>query len=58
MQRRRRAVEAELGGERPGARLLVEALEIGTLMDEAARDERPQEVGFWGEIAGGSHEAG
>jgi hypothetical protein len=28
------------------------------LMDEAALDQRAQEVGFWGEIALGSHEAG
>lgn len=58
MERGRRAIEADIGGERPRSRLLVQALEIRALMDEAALDQRAQEIGFWGEIVRGSHEAG
>ena len=45
MQRRRRAVEADVGGERSRARFFVETGEIGALMDEPAVLHHAQEVG-------------
>ena len=45
MQRGRGAVEADVGDERSRARLLVEAGEIGALMDVAALLHHAQEIG-------------
>ena len=45
MQRRRGAIEADVGDERSRARLLVQTGEIGALMDETALLHHAQEVG-------------
>ena len=47
MQRRRRAVVADIGGDaRRFARQRVEAVEVGALVDEAALGQDVQEIGF------------
>ena len=52
MQRGRGAVEADIGDERPGTRLVVEPRKIGALMDIAALLHHAQEIGFWLERVG------
>ncbi len=52
MQRGSRAVEADIRGERPRARLVVEPAEIGTLMDIAALLHHAQKVGSGSERVG------
>ena len=42
----RGAVEADIGGDRLGAREFVERLRLGNLMDEAALDKLAQEIGL------------
>ena len=46
MEAVRSRVEADVGGDRPGARRVVKGLRVGTLMDVAALGERAQETGF------------
>ena len=45
MQGGRGAVEADIAGERPRSRLVVEPLEVGALMKESALLHGAQEVG-------------
>ena len=46
MQRRRGAIEADIGDERSRARLVVQTGEIRALMDETALLHHAQEIGF------------
>jgi hypothetical protein len=48
MQRRRRAIEADVAGDRRRVRQAIERLGLGDLMDESSRGEHVEEVGFIG----------
>ena len=55
VQRGRGAVEADIGGELPSRRLLVETGEVGALMNEPARGEHLEKVGCRAEGFGHGH---
>jgi len=58
MQRIRRRIEADIAGDRPLGRQGVQRLEVGALVDIAARVEQAQQVGLEPAGHGGSGSAG
>jgi hypothetical protein len=52
MERRRRAVEPDIGDEIAALRDLIEPGQIGAMMQKAALDERAQKVGLGTKITG------